>query len=70
MKVSVSLKDCVELFEQRAGDEYEDPEIRAACVLAAHTLKALVSKNKKYWTKQVEIKVEIEGENDESNSVL
>lgn len=62
MEVQLSLQDCVEFFKLRAGDQYEVPEMRAACVLASHTLEALVSKKKKWYKKKVNIKVELEGE--------
>ena len=62
MKLEISLCECVELFFQRAGDKYEDPEVRAACILAAHTLKSLTSKKKKYYNQKVLINVEVEGE--------
>lgn len=69
MEVQVSLQDCVEMFKEESGCKWEEPNLRAAYILAAHTLEALAGKKKKWFKKKVNIKVELESESDESNSI-
>ena len=70
MKVNVTLSDCVDLFMQASGDKDVEPEVRACCILAAHTIKSLFVKKKKLFNKKVEIIVEVEGEQNEDNNSI
>ena len=72
VKVEVTLKECVEFLHMQSGDARDNPYARAIYMLAAHTLKGLTSKHRKYYTQKVALNVEMKDEGEminESNSI-